>query len=120
MVVQRGGLPRRRQKPVHGGSLVRVQSGDEHAFFPVGAQRLHHPRDLLRGLARAVNDLRRALPGMALEIHPGIAELRHRRRFQLRQRVINAQRAAAHLLQKLSGFVHRAPPCEFDRLIYVL
>ena len=99
-------------RPHQGGGLP-AHAGDEHGLLP----RLPHgpcdAQDVLRGLARAVDDLGHALAQPPVQIHLGVGpELPDGRGLQLQNRLLHRGGTGRDALQQGGDllFIHAKPP----------
>ncbi len=76
---------------------------DEDALFPL-QQFGGYPDNLGRGFSRAKNHFRKPLAERAVGVHPGEAQVRHRRGLERAQHPVAAHAAGAEFFQKLDGF----------------
>ena len=80
--------------------LVRVEPRDEDVLARAG-QLARDAHDLRGRLSLAEHDLGRTLPERAVVIDGRVAEVRERQVLELRDRVVDARRAAPHSLEQL-------------------
>lgn len=89
-----------------------VHTGDEDVAAPTLPHSGGNAADLLRGLARPVDDLGRPLADTPVEVHLGVAQIRKGLGFELQQRVLRrgAPSATARSRLRISCLLSMACP----------
>ena len=82
-----------------------VHTGDEDVAAPTLPHSGGNAADLLRGLARPVNDLCRPLADTPVEVHLGVAQIRKGLGFELQQRVLRRGAPVGHGAQQVENLV---------------